>query len=369
MDRLLVLGAGAAQLGLLAAARARGLFVIAVDRDPKAPGFRYADRRAIVSVEDEPIVERLAEAERVEGVIAPGADWPVGAAARIAARLGLPHPISPETAVLSTSKLRQRERFAEAGVPQTGWHVISSADEPIRVPCLVRPPDRQGRRARALVRSSRELRSAVRAALRASRIGLCLVEELAEEPVVTVSGFSLDGAYRPLAVTDRLPLAHAWESEHAGPAAELAGRAVAALGIREGPTVTQVGIGRDGPLVLELSARLGGGHEAELCEAALGIDLHGLALRSALGKEIAAKRLRPCHRAGGACIRFLAGHGEPEGLERADALPGIEWARVYGGSERAGAVLALGGSREEALARATEAAQCIRFRAADAHAV
>jgi carbamoylphosphate synthase large subunit len=369
MERLLVLGAGAGQLGLLAAARARGLFVIAVDRDPRAPGFRYADRRAIVSVEAEPVVERLAEAERVDGIIAPGADWPVGAAARIAARLGLPHPISPDTAMLSTSRLRQRERLAEAGVPQTGWRVVSRADEAIRVPCLVRTPDRQGRRARALVRSSRELRSAVRAALRASRIGLCLVEELAEEPVVTVSGFSRDGVFQPFVVTDRVPLAHVWESEHAAAAVELAGRAAEALEIREGPTITQVAVGRAEPVVLELSARLGGGHEAELCEAALGVDLHGLALAAALGRAIAPRRLRTRRRAGGACVRFLAGRGEADGLERAEALPGIEWARVYGGSERAGAVLALGDSREQALARATQGAECIRFRAVDAHAV
>jgi biotin carboxylase len=369
MERLLVLGAGAAQLGLLAAARARGLFVLAVDRDPRAPGFRYADRRAIVSVDDEPVVERLAEAERVDGVIAPGADWPVGAAARIAGKLGLPHPISPETAVLSTSKLRQRERLAEAGIPQTRWKVVSRADEAIRVPCLVRPPDRQGRRARALVRSSRELRSAVRAALRASRIGLCLVEELADQPVVTVSGFSRGGVFHPLAVTDRAPLAHVWESDHVDNAAALAGQAAEALGIEEGPTVTQVGVGLGGPLVLELSARLGGGHEPELCEAALGIDLHGLALFAALGKEIPPKRLRPGRRAGGACVRFLAGSGHADGLEQAEAVPGVEWARVYGGSERAGAVLAVGETRDEALERTRRAAECIRFRAADAHAV
>jgi carbamoylphosphate synthase large subunit len=369
VDRLLVLGAGAGQLGLIAAARARGLFVIAVDRDASAPGFRYADRRAIVSVEDEPIVERLAEAERVDGVIAPGADWPVGAAARIAAKLGLPHPISPETAVLSASKLRQRERLAEAGVPQPGWQVVSNADEAIRVPCLVRPPDRQGRRARSLVRSSRELRSAVRAALRASRIGLCLVEELAEQPVVTVSAFSRDGVFHPLVVTDRAPLAHVWESGHADEAATLAGRAAEALGIGEGPSITQIGIGPDGPLVLELSARIGGGHEAELCEAATRVDLHGLALAAALGKNVPSKRLRTQRQAGGACIRFLAGAGEPDGLEAAEGVPGIVWARSYRGSERAGAVLAVGASRDEALERATRAAECIRFRAADAHAV
>ena len=99
--RLLVLGAGPAQLGVLAAARRRGLTVIAADRDPSAPGFRYADRRAIVSIEDEPAIDRLAKAERVDGIIAPGTDHAVAAAARIAARLALPHPMTPEAAVLA----------------------------------------------------------------------------------------------------------------------------------------------------------------------------------------------------------------------------------------------------------------------------
>ena len=51
--RLLVLGAGAAQLGLLEAAAARDLTVIAVDRDPLAAGFALADERAVISSEDE----------------------------------------------------------------------------------------------------------------------------------------------------------------------------------------------------------------------------------------------------------------------------------------------------------------------------
>jgi biotin carboxylase len=369
VERLLVLGAGAAQLGLLEAARARGLFVIAVDRDPCAPGFACAERRAIVPVDDEPALERLAEAERIDGVIAPGADPPVGAAARIAARLGLQHPLSPETAVLSTSKLRQRERLAEAGVPQTGWKVVSTPDEVVGVPCLVRPPDRQGRRGRALVRSSRELRAALKAALQGSRIGLCLVEELVEQPVVNVNAYSRDGVFHPLTVTDRAPLADVWESDHARPATQLAARAAEALGIRDGPTVTRIRIDADGPKVLELSARLGGGHDAELCHAALGVDLNALALSAALGEPVSERRLRARRRAGGACVRFLAGHGDPEGLERAADAVGIRWARAYGGSDRAGAVLATGSSREEAYERATRAAECIRFTAADAQVV
>ena len=100
--RLLVLGAGPAQLGLLAGrARARAL---RHRRRPRPGGARLplADRRAIISAEDEPGIERLAAAERVDGIIAPGIDWPVAIAARVAERLALPHPISPATAVLAT---------------------------------------------------------------------------------------------------------------------------------------------------------------------------------------------------------------------------------------------------------------------------
>src|SRR6185312_16976251 len=110
MTRILVLGAGPAQLGVLAAARARGLTVIAADRDPSAPGFRYADRRAIVSIEDEPAIERLARAEEIDGLIAPGTDHAVAIAARIAARLAVPHPVSAETAQVAVNRLKQRER-------------------------------------------------------------------------------------------------------------------------------------------------------------------------------------------------------------------------------------------------------------------
>ena len=149
--RLLVLGAGAAQLGLLEAAAARDLTVIAVDRNPLAVGFALADERAVISSEDEAGIERLARARSVDGIVSPGADWPVGIAARVAERLGLPHPITGATAVLATTKTRQRERFAAAGVPQP--RIFSTTDPDVPFPCVVKAPDRQGQRGLTLVRS------------------------------------------------------------------------------------------------------------------------------------------------------------------------------------------------------------------------
>ncbi len=394
--RLLVLGAGPAQLGLLEAARARGLDVIALDRDPGAPGFKLADTRALVSVEDEPAVERLALAERVDGVIAPGIDWPVGIAARLAVRLGVAHPISPETAVLATSKMRQRERFSEAGVPQPRSRVCRDLDEAraaveeLGYPCVLKAPDRQGQKGLALVRVPDELPAAVELALAAARTPVCLVEEAVPGQEVTVVAFSAGGQFQPLMVTDRMvaePPAFGVALAHVFPggaeAAIGAARAAAeALGITDGPTYTQVLMSPDGPRIGELAARLGGGHDAELCLAAVGVDLNGLAISAALGEPVDVPEPRP--QVGGAVTRFLvAPEGrleEVHGLDEAQAVEGVLKVRSYRspgfvfgplrrGGDRAGAVLAVGSTREEALERADRAVERIRFVTADAEAL
>jgi hypothetical protein len=243
--RLLVLGARST--GLLAAARADGLFVIAVDRDPRAPGFALAHRRAIVAPADEPALERLAEAARVDGVI--GTGGAAGAAARIAARFGLPHPRSPETAVLLTSRLRQRERFAAARVPQTRWALLTGGVEP-GFPCVLGPPDRKGRR---------------------------LAEEVPGAAEVTVTAVSRGGSFEALLGS--------------GPAAAMAARAADALGVRDGLTSTRLRLGVDGPRVVEMRAGPGD-REAELCRLLHGIDLHALALDAAFGLSRSAEDVR-----------------------------------------------------------------------------
>jgi biotin carboxylase len=378
--RLLVLGAGPAQLGLLEAARGRGVWLAVVDRDPSAPGFRFADRRCILSTEDEPAIERLIGALAIDGIISPGTDWPVGVAARIAERAGLPHPITPATSVLATNKLRQRERLAEAGVPQPRWWTIGGEDEPPAVdgPVVVKAPDRQGQKGLTLVEDPAELPAAIETARSAARNGLALVEALVEGPEVTVVGFSVDGEFTALTITDRvvadLPafgvaLAHVWPSQVSDTlVSDTARDAVAALGIERGPSYTQLRVDGDGPKVIEVAARLGGGHDAELVEAVTGVDLNGLAIDAALGRELHVPQPEP--RVGGAVTRFLV--APPGALERVEVPDGLESVRSYRepgyvftplhrGADRAGAVLVVGASRADAVAKADEAAARIRF--------
>jgi biotin carboxylase len=149
------------------------------------------------------------------------------------------------------------------------------------------------------------------------------------------------------------------------------------VAVRNGPTYTQVLVPDEGPpVVAELAARVGGGHDAELCRAAVGVDLNTLAISAALGERIRRQRVAPQARADGACVRFLvAPPGELRavgGLNDAFALPGVRGIRIYRrtghvfgplrrGSDRAGAILVVGESAEAALERADEAASLIRF--------
>jgi biotin carboxylase len=87
---------------------------------------------------------------------------------------------------------------------------------------------------------------------------------------------------------------------------------------------------------------------------------------------------------GGACVRFLVPpvgklleiDGEDDALSVEGVLdvrlyrrPGHVFRELRRASDRAGAVLAVGESREQALERAERAAECIRFDTADVEAV
>ena len=401
--RLLVLGAGPPQLGVLAAARRRGLTVIAADRDPSAPGFRYADRRAIVSIEDEPAIDRLARAEEVDGLIAAGTDHAVGIAARIAHRLGLPHPIDPEAAALSASKLRQRECLAAAGFAQPRSIAVRTAAEAaaaageLGFPLVVEAPNNLGERAVRLARTADELGAATAGALAESRGDYCLVEELPGLRSVTVNAFALGGRFVPLTIADPepapppafgVPLAHLWPTsireEEAQAATDVAADASAELGIENGPVIAQILLSESGPLVAKVSARVGGGHDADLCRVAVGVDQSMLAVAAALGEPVDERDLERTAVAGGACVRFLvAPRGvltEVDGIESAFSIAGVRAIRIYRkpghefgelvrASDRAGSVVATGRTREAAAAAAAESARRIRLVTAPAEAV
>ena len=358
---LVVLGGGPAARHAVDAAHELGVRTVVCDREPGLGDVR-------VSSED---VDGVLEVARTAGgLIAPGTDWPVRVAAEVAERLGLPHPLPASVARTATDKIAQRTAMDAAGVPQPAW----STERPPGYPCVVKAADRQGQRAMTVVREPAGLEAALKRAREGSRSGRVVLEQFVPGREVTVNGFCVHGRHVVVGVNDRehfegvhgVARRHVYPALDGEPAAVVATAAVRALGIADGPTYVQVMMGPDGPRIMEVAARLGGGHDSELLLSTTGVDLAAAAVRAALGWEVDPAALEPHPRCAGV-IEFL--HA-PEG--RLEAAEGPQCARfyhpmghVYGplriATDRAGYVLCTGASREEALASARSAVAQVRF--------
>jgi len=361
---LVILGGGPSQRQATEAARTYGVRTVVCDAVPGAGD-------VVASTEDAGAVLRAARDAGADGLIAPGTDWPVLIAAQVAAELALPHPIDVETARRATDKLAQREAFDRAGVPQPEW----SADEPPAYPCVVKAADRQGQRTMAIVGTPWELDAAVAQARDGSRAGRVIFERFVPGPEVTVNGFSGPDGYMCVAVTDRehfegspgVAQRHVFPSRHdTAEAAAVAEAAVAAVGITRGPSYVQLILSPEGPRVMEVAARLGGGHDSEICRRAVGVDLATAAVRAALGDEPLAADLEP-HPTRACVVEFLA--APPGILQRAEGPPeatfyhppGHRYGPIRIATDRAGYVIAEGATREEAVKRARRLADAVRF--------
>jgi biotin carboxylase len=361
---LVVLGGGPAQRHAIDAAAALGARTVVCDVNPERGD-------VAVSSEDVDGVLRVARDEAARGLIAPGTDWPVRVAAEVAEELDLPHPLDLATAQIATSKLAQRERLAAAGVPQPAW----SVDGPPSFPVVVKAADRQGQRAMSIVGHGDELAAAVERARRAARSGVVLFEEFAPGPEVTVNGFAVDGRHHVAAVTarDHFDGAPGVAQRHVYPsglddetAARVAGESVAALGIRQGPTYTQIVLSPDGPRVMEVAARLGGGHDSELVRRTTGVDLATAAVRAALGLPVDPAALQPLPAAAGVIEFLQAPAGTLAGVSGPPEAtfyhpPGHVYGPLRVATDRAGYVIWTALTRQEALAEARTAAEAVRF--------
>ena len=201
--RLLVLGAGPAQLGSCPAAREPASSSSPSDRDPA--------RRASVRG---PARDRLGRgrARARRGLPRRGASTGSsrpGSTGRSGSRRASPSgsPAAPDRRRDRDARDLEAARSASASRPRRAAAALRARQRPR---AAGRPVRRQGSRPAGPARARRscatpdELADAASAALAASRSARALVEELVDGPEVTVNAFSIDGRFHPLTVTDRL---------------------------------------------------------------------------------------------------------------------------------------------------------------------
>jgi biotin carboxylase len=244
----------------------------------------YLAQHRVVDLGDEQAVfaaaAALAEAHPLAGVLT-WEDASVVRAAALAERCGTPS-MPPHAARACRDKALQRELLAAARVP--------SARYEIGLPVVLKPRGRAASTAVRIARSEAEIREAFALVRRAENPsiedGRVLVEEFLDGPEISVDAWVLDGRVEPFAVaakrTDYPPyfeeVAHVVGPVLAAPAENTVRDVVAAanraLGTDRTITHTELMLTAEGPKVVEVNGRLGGGlipHLAELASPGLSV--------------------------------------------------------------------------------------------------
>jgi biotin carboxylase len=387
---VLVLGAGRYYVRAIEEVRAAGYRAVVVDRDGDAPGLAIADAAHVVDLADPVAVLDVARAERVDGVL-PLNDFGVRSAAHVASALGL-RGLTPETAELACDKGLMRERWARDGLPGAAFRVAANADEARRAaaelgpPLVVKPADSGGGgRGVSVVRDADDVDWAIAFAEPFARNGRLVVERFLDGTEVTVESVSHDGETHVLAVSDKVkpPLRTRVATSLHYPAAldartlaeveSLTRAAVASIGIADGPSHVELIVTAEGPRLLELGARGGGGHVfSTIVEAVTGVPVVRESARVLAGDE---PDLRPRHTQG--CVyRFLVPRNGVvraiHGVEEARALPGVldlgvtrrpgdVLGELTDSLQRSGYAVVCGRDRDEAIRRAEAVAETVVF--------
>lgn len=358
---LLILGAGTDQNYPINIAQEHGLRVLAVDSNPNAPGFRFADEAAIISNWDVVALKKLCDdsASRgypVVGVLVMGTDIP-HIAATLALHLNIPGP-TVNTGKWTTNKFLMKEKLAEAGVA-VPWYALANSFNDLKKlmrehggnKFVIKPTDRSGARGVFMVNADdANLHILYDEAKTESYGGEVIVEAFIEGDQISTESILWQGkAYTPGFVDRNYEMFDRFAPsviENGGihpskvtgvlkdQVKDLVERAALALGIQNGVAKGDVVIALDGtPMIIEMAARLSGGDFSEsLIPLGCGVNIVNAAIQIAIGSTPNLNELSDKWEMAVANRYFFGTPGKLiaiHGLEEARALDGVQKLEIY----------------------------------------
>ena len=324
MKKIMVLAAGLLQIDVIEKAKSMGYYVLAVDGNPKAPGFNVADKAICADIVNEETMLKIARDEHVDGVIHPCSEVSMAVMGRINDELGL-SGISREQAICATNKHLMRKAFEKGNAPSPKSILAQDAEDAwsrlqneFDTDAILKPSRNSGSRGIAKVSRNMDKGDFVRAydeSLSESRDHSVLIEQFIEGPEFSIEMIVWQGEIHVLTVTDKKTTGapHFVELGHNQPscfsatdvetlkAAAVAG--VRALGVNNCACHAEAKLMNGKAYLMEVGARLGGDFiSTELTHLSTGIDMVAAAIDVALGVE---PDLSAKEEPKGVCIRYF----------------------------------------------------------------
>lgn len=382
--KIMILGASILQLPAIEKAKEMGLDVVVVDMNPNAIGFEIPGiKKEIISTIDVPAIIEAAKRHQIDGIMTLATDMPMRSVAAVAEQMGLVG-IDKDTAVKATNKAEMRKALQKAGVPIPKFFVVSNEEEykeavkEFDVPFIVKPADSSGSRGifEVIDITNAELvKKAYEYCKPYSKVGDVVVEEYMNGPEVSVETLTINGVCHVIQITDKLTtgaphyveMGHSQPTKHsdeiASRIAEIAKEANKAIGIKNGPSHTEIIVTSQGPKVVELGARLGGDNiTTHLVPLSTGVNMVECCIKIALGEmpDIKHKWSR------GSAIRYFEQHAgiieSIQGIDKAKRIPGIQQISiVHGAGERITEIESSGSRMGFVIAQSSDAESAIKI--------
>lgn len=303
MDKkILILGAGEMQIPIIEKAKSMGLYTIVADMSADAPGMKIADMPVTISTMDKEGILACCKDCEVQGVLTTS-DAPVNVVSYVGETLGLPS-MSMEVATICTNKYLQRANFAENGIKVPFFKVCDENTDLSGLkdfPYIVKPVDSSASRGVKKVANYVELTEAVSEAITFSRSQKVIIESFITGKEYSVETYTQNNETTIITITEKLCIGENKgffvEDTHIEPArisdtdraiieSEVT-KAIAAIGIDNCPTHTEIKLNDKGAFIIEIACRLGGDYiTSDLVPLSTGVDMLGNLIKIALGEKI-----------------------------------------------------------------------------------
>ena len=302
MEKILILGAGNAQIDLIQYCKDSGLEVHCCSYLQHDSGMSLADHFALINILDKDRIVEYCRENRIGHVYSIGSDIAVPVIAYAASKIGTESFYSYEAANLCCDKAKMRrvlEGKTYCPVSIVGSdpdRILEESEKKDLYPIEIKPVDSQGQRGVSTVRNAEELKRGFCKAMSYSRKGEVILEEYIEGDEVSVNAYLCDGKIRLSVLSDReiwsgfqgglihehhLPSVYEGTDAHAR-ILELVQDTVQTLGLKDGPVYFQIMIRENKPYLIEVTPRLDGCHLWRLIREACGIDLLDMAMNHLL---------------------------------------------------------------------------------------
>ncbi len=389
--KILVLGAGKYNTGVIRELIRHSFHVIAVDRNADAPGKDIAHEFYPIDVIDQTSLRTLASRLDVDGIMNIN-EHGSRSACLVSHQLGLVGH-APNIIEQVNNKLLMRTRWLEHSVKSPSFALAREAGD-VRefarrfgFPVVLKPTDSGGSgRGVSVIRDELDVLWSYNFAMKHAKNGELIVEQYIEGIELTVETFSINGDIFILASSDKVKpdlrtrVALSLNYPAAVAADALCAieievkKAITALGILDGCCHTEVILTDAGiPYLVETGARGGGGHIFHtIIERVSGLSAPLLQAKWLTKKSIHIDQIKR----NGCCYRFFnppAGRlVRVDNLEAARAIPGVIdlgidkkpgdlVGNLENSLERAGFVVTIGATRDEAVSVADRVERTVAF--------